>query len=99
MSTSYNIDSIATRGYVPEQIHDNMQKGQEQKNVAFLAEYQRVFEKKQKGINKTSKTENSGITDSAVKMDHERKKKEKRRQNNNNPEKNKKNCSGIDIQA
>ncbi len=103
MSTPYDVSTVVSRSYIPEQMQDNMQKGQEQKNTMFLAEFQREFEKKQQGIKKTVKTENAGVADNAVKLEEERKKKQKRKHKENkkkssqlNDEENK---HMVDIQA
>ena len=79
MSSPYDVSTVVSRSYIPEQLQDNMQKGQEQKNVAFLAEFQKEFEKKQKEVGGTIKTESTGVADKSIKMEEERKKREKRR--------------------
>ena len=100
MSTPYDVSTVVSRSYIPEQMQDSMQKGQEQKNVAFLAEFQKEFEKKQKEVGKTIKTESAGVEDNAVKMEEERKKREKRKKNQKQQEERKENHhGGIDIQA
>lgn len=76
-----------------------MQKGQEQKNAAFLAEFQKEFEKKQKEVGGTIKTESAGVADKSVKMEEERKKREKRRKQKQQQEAQKTKRAGIDIQA
>lgn len=100
MSTSYDVSTVVSRSYIPEQMQDNMQKGQEQKNVAFLAEFQKEFEKKQKEVGGTIKTESTGVADRSVKMEEERKKREKRKKQDRHKDNNKKEKhGGIDIQA
>ena len=100
MSTPYDVSTVVSRSYIPEQMQDSMQKGQEQKNVAFLAEFQKEFEKKQKEVGKTIKTESAGVAENAVKMEEERKKREKRKKNQKQQEERKENHhGGIDIQA
>lgn len=98
MSSPYDVSTVVSRSYIPEQLQDNMQKGQEQKNVAFLAEFQREFEKKQKEVGGTIKTESAGVADKSVKMEEERKKREKRRKQKQQEAKKEKH-GGIDIQA
>lgn len=98
MSTPYDVSTVVSRSYIPEQIQDSMQKGQEQKNVAFLAEFQREFEKKQKEVGGTIKTESTGVADKSIKMEEERKKREKRRKQKQQEAKKEKH-GGIDIQA
>lgn len=98
MSSPYDVSTVVSRSYIPEQMQDNMQKGQEQKNVAFLAEFQREFEKKQKEVGGTIKTESAGVADKSIKMEEERKKREKRRKQKQQQNKKEKH-SGIDIQA
>ncbi|MDT3694340.1 MAG: hypothetical protein ROM03_07995 [Mucispirillum sp.] len=98
MSSPYDVSTVVSRSYIPEQLQDNMQKGQEQKNVAFLAEFQREFEKKQKEVSGTIKTESTGVADKSIKMEEERKKREKRRKQKQQQNKKEKH-SGIDIQA
>ena len=98
MSSPYDVSTVVSRSYIPEQLQDNMQKGQEQKNVAFLAEFQREFEKKQKEVSGTIKTESTGVADKSIKMEEERKKREKRRKQKQQQDKKEKH-SGIDIQA
>lgn len=98
MSSPYDVSTVVSRSYIPEQLQDNMQKGQEQKNVAFLAEFQREFEKKQKEVSGTIKTESAGVADKSIKMEEERKKREKRRKQKQQQDKKEKH-SGIDIQA
>ncbi len=98
MSTPYDVSTVVSRSYIPEQMQDSMHKGQEQKNVAFLVEFQKEFEKKQKEVNSTIKAESAGVADKAVKMEEERKKREKR--SKNRQQKNKKEKQGgIDIRA
>jgi len=98
MSSPYDVSTVVSRSYIPEQMQDNMQKGQEQKNVAFLAEFQREFEKKQKEVSGTIKAESAGVADKSIKMEEERKKREKRRKQKQQQAKKEKH-SGIDIQA
>ena len=98
MSSPYDVSTVVSRSYIPEQMQDNMQKGQEQKNVAFLAEFQREFEKKQKEVSGTIKTESTGVADKSIKMEEERKKREKRRKQKQQQDKKEKH-NGIDIQA
>lgn len=98
MSSPYDVSTVVSRSYIPEQMQDNMQKGQEQKNVAFLAEFQREFEKKQKEVGGTIKTESAGVADKSIKMEEERKKREKRRKQKQQQDKKEKH-NGIDIQA
>lgn len=98
MSSPYDVSTVVSRSYIPEQLQDNMQKGQEQKNVAFLAEFQREFEKKQKEVSGTIKTESAGVADKSIKMEEERKKREKRRKQKQQQDKKEKH-NGIDIQA
>lgn len=98
MSSPYDVSTVVSRSYIPEQLQDNMQKGQEQKNVAFLAEFQREFEKKQKEVSGTIKTESTGVADKSIKMEEERKKREKRRKQKHQQDKKEKH-NGIDIQA
>lgn len=98
MSSPYDVSTVVSRSYIPEQLQDNMQKGQEQKNVAFLAEFQREFEKKQKEVSGTIKTESTGVADKSIKMEEERKKREKRRKQKQQQDKKEKH-NGIDIQA
>lgn len=98
MSSPYDVSTVVSRSYIPEQLQDNMQKGQEQKNVAFLAEFQKEFEKKQKEVSGTIKTESTGVADKSIKMEEERKKREKRRRQKQQQDKKEKH-SGIDIQA
>lgn len=98
MSTPYDVSTVVSRSYISEQMQDSMQKGQEQKNAAFLAEFQKEFENKQKEVKGTTKTENAGVADKSVKMEEEYKKKE-RRKKSKQQEKNKEKHSGIDIQA
>lgn len=98
MSSPYDVSTVVSRSYIPEQMQDNMQKGQEQKNVAFLAEFQREFEKKQKEVSGTIKTESNGVADKSIKMEEERKKREKRRKQKQQQDKKEKH-NGIDIQA
>lgn len=98
MSSPYDVSTVVSRSYIPEQLQDNMQKGQEQKNVAFLAEFQKEFEKKQKEVGGTIKTESAGVADKSIKMKEERKKREKRRKQKQQQDKKEKH-NGIDIQA
>ncbi len=98
MSSPYDVSTVVSRSYIPEQLQDNMQKGQEQKNVAFLAEFQKEFEKKQKEVGGTIKTESTGVADKSIKMEEERKKREKRRKQKQQQDKKEKH-NGIDIQA
>lgn len=98
MSTPYDVSTVVSRSYIPEQMQDSMQKGQEQKNVAFLAEFQREFEKKQKEVGGTIKTESTSVADKSIKMEEERKKREKRRKQKQQEAKKEKH-GGIDIQA
>lgn len=98
MSSPYDVSTVVSRSYIPEQLQDNMQKGQEQKNVAFLAEFQKEFEKKQKEVGGTIKTESAGVADKSIKMEEERKKREKRRKQKQQQDKKEKH-NGIDIQA
>jgi|GEM_PF-2900261 len=98
MSSPYDVSTVVSRSYIPEQLQDNMQKGQEQKNVAFLAEFQKEFEKKQKEVSGTIKTESTGVADKSIKMEEERKKREKRRKQKQQQDKKEKH-NGIDIQA
>lgn len=99
MATPYDVSTVVSRSYIPEQMQDSMQKGQEQKNAAFLAEFQKEFEKKQKEVGGTIKTESTGVADKSIKMEEERKKKEKRRKQNKQQENKKEKHGGIDIQA
>lgn len=99
MSTPYDVSTVVSRSYIPEQMQDSMQKGQEQKNAAFLAEFQKEFEKKQKEVGGTIKTESAGVADKSVKMEEERKKREKRRKQKQQQEAQKTKRAGIDIQA
>ncbi len=57
MPTPYDVSTVVSRSYIPEQMQDSMQKGQEQKNAAFLAEFQKEYEKKQKEVGGKIKTE------------------------------------------
>lgn len=99
MATPYDVSTVVSRSYIPEQMQDSMQKGQEQKNAAFLAEFQKEFEKKQKEVGGTIKTESTGVADKSIKMEEDRKKKEKRRRQNKHQENKKEKHGGIDIQA
>lgn len=99
MATPYDVSTVVSRSYIPEQMQDSMQKGQEQKNAAFLAEFQKEFEKKQKEVGGTIKTESTGVADKSIKMEEDRKKKEKRRKQNKQQENKKEKHGGIDIQA
>lgn len=99
MATPYDVSTVVSRSYIPEQMQDSMQKGQEQKNAAFLAEFQKEFEKKQKEVGGTIKTESTGVADKSIKMEEDRKKKEKRRRQNKQQENKKEKHGGIDIQA
>ena len=45
MPTPYDVSTVVSRSYIPEQMQDSMQKGQEQKNAAFLAEFQKEYER------------------------------------------------------
>lgn len=98
MSSPYDVSTVVSRSYIPEQLQDNMQKGQEQKNIAFLAEFQKEFEKKQKEVGGTIKAESTGVADKSIKMEEERKKREKRRKQKQQQDKKEKH-NGIDIQA
>ena len=98
MPTPYDVSTVVSRSYIPEQMQDSMQKGQEQKNAAFLAEFQKEYEKKQKEVGGKIKTESAGVADKSVKMEEERKKREKRRKQKQQEEKKEKH-GGIDIQA
>ena len=79
MPTPYDVSTVVSRSYIPEQMQDSMQKGQEQKNAAFLAEFQKEYEKKQKEVGGKIKTESAGVADKSVKMEEERKKREKKK--------------------
>ena len=83
MPTPYDVSTVVSRSYIPEQMQDSMQKGQEQKNAAFLAEFQK---------------ECAGVADKSVKMEEERKKREKRRKQKQQEDKKEKH-GGIDIHA
>ena len=63
MPTPYDVSTVVSRSYIPEQMQDSMQKGQEQKNAAFLAEFQKEYEKKQKEVGGKIKTESAGSED------------------------------------
>lgn len=97
MPTPYDISTVVSRSYISEQLQDNMQKGQEQKNAMFLAEFQKEFEKKQQEVGKAVKTESAGVADKAIKIEEEKKKKQKRKQNNKKSSNNSEHK--IDIQA
>ena len=75
MSTPYDVSTVVSRSYISEQMQDSMQKGQEQKNAMFLAEFQKEFEKKQQGIKKTVKSESTGVAEKSIKFDEETKRK------------------------
>lgn len=97
MPTPYDISTVVSRSYISEQLQDNMQKGQEQKNAMFLAEFQKEFEKKQQEVGKAVKTESAGVADKAIKIEEEKKKKQKRKQNSKKSSNNSEHK--IDIQA
>ncbi len=102
MSTPYDVSTVVSRSYIPEQMQDNMQKGQEQKNAMFLVEFQKEFEKKQQGIKKTVKAEGAGVAENSIKFEEERRKKEKRKrksQEQNSKKDIEENNHRIDIQA
>lgn len=98
MATPYDISTVVSRSYIPEQLQDSMQKGQEQKNAMFLAEFQKEFERKHQEVGKAIKTESTGVAEKSIKLEEEKKKKQKRkRQNKKTAEKNTEHR--IDIQA
>ena len=99
MSTPYDVSTVVSRSYIPEQMQDSMQKGQEQKNAAFLAEFQKEFEKKQKEVGGTIKTESAGVADKSVQMEEERTKRDPRRKQKQQQAAKKEKHGGIDIQA
>lgn len=82
MATPYDISTVVSRSYIPEQLQDSMQKGQEQKNAMFLAEFQKEFEKKQQEVGKAIKTESTGVAEKSIKLEEEKKKKQKRKRQN-----------------
>lgn len=97
MATPYEVSTVVSRSYIPEQFQNSMQAGQEQKNVMFLQEFQKDFEKKQQEVGKTIKTEGTTVADKSIKMEEERKKRNKNKRKKT-LSKNKK-TDGIDIQA
>ncbi len=72
MATPYDISTVVSRSYIPEQLQDSMQKGQEQKNAMFLAEFQKEFEKKQQEVGKAIKAESAGVAEKAIKFEEEK---------------------------
>ena len=98
MATPYEVSTVVSRSYIPEQFQNNMQAGQEQKNVMFLQEFQKDFEKKQQEVGKTIKTEGTTVADKSLKMDEEKKKRNKNKRKKSLNNSNKK-TEGIDIQA
>lgn len=98
MATPYDISTVVSRSYIPEQLQDSMQKGQEQKNAMFLAEFQKEFEKKQQEVGKAIKAESAGVAEKAVKFEEEKKKKQKNREKRKKQQQENSNHR-IDIQA
>ena len=41
MATPYDVSTVVSRSYIPEQMQESMQKGREPQNAMFLAEFQR----------------------------------------------------------
>ena len=77
MVTPYDVSTVVSRSYIAEQVQDSMQKGQELKNVAFLAEYQKDYEKKKNEVSKLEKVSTALVCDKSVKMEDEYKKKKR----------------------
>lgn len=61
MANSYDISTVVSRSYISEQLQDNMQKGAENRNAEFVAQFQKASEKKG---NTVVKTENSADSQS-----------------------------------
>ena len=78
MITPYDISTVVSRSYITEQVQDSMQKGIMLKGEAFLAEYQKEYEKKKNEVAKTEKSSASLVCDKSVKMEEDTKKKKKR---------------------
>lgn len=100
MSVPYDVSTVVSRSYIPEQLQDNMQRGQELKNAAFLAEFQKEYEKQGSEVKKTPKAESASASDKSVKPEEERKKKKRRpKKENRSKDNNSLRLGGIDIQA
>ncbi len=84
MAGSYDISTVVSRSYIPEQLQDNMQKGAENKNAFFMAEFRKDSDRKGKTVQKAEGAENPAITENAVKREDERKKRGRRREKGSN---------------
>lgn len=59
MANSYDISTVVSRSYISEQLQDNMQKGAENRNAEFVAQFQKVSEKKGNAVIKTANSADS----------------------------------------
>lgn len=100
MATPYEVSTVVSRSYISEQLQDGMQKGQEQKNTAFLAEFQKEYDKKGKEVNKSNKSEETGLRDKYINSEAEQKKRNRKKQKDKRKDNNKNvSAHGIDIKA
>lgn len=97
MAGPYDISTVVSRSYISEQLQDNMQKGAENKNAFFMAEFQKDSQKKGKSVQKTEGAENPTITENAVKRQEERR--ERRRKEKESGGVKKRPSSGVDFTA
>lgn len=87
MAGTYDLSTVVSRSYIPEQLQDNMQKGTEEKNAFFMQQYVKDTEKKNKSVRRADNVENPTITNNRQ-IKEEEKRKQKKRQKNINQNKN-----------
>lgn len=95
MANSYDISTVVSRSYISEQLQDQMQKGAENRNAEFIAQFQKESEKKGVAV---VKSESSGGA-SAVKKDDKNKDRRDKKKKKEDPRGGSNGESTIDLKA
>lgn len=78
MANSYDVSTVVSRSYISEQLQDQIQKGAENKNAEFAAQFQKESQQKGTAVTKTESSANSGKVKPEDKRENNNKRKEKK---------------------
>lgn len=95
MANSYDMSTVVSRSYISEQLQDQMQKGSENRNAEFIAQFQKESEKKGVAVVKSESSSGS----SAVKKDDKNKDRRNKKKKKEDPGSADSGGSSIDLKA
>lgn len=79
MANSYDISTVVSRSYISENLQDQMQKGMENKNAEFIAQFQKESGKKGSAVVKSESSNGSTSVKKDGKNNQERQNKNKKK--------------------